>query len=81
MTYLQKEKVLNQIRELVQRLVNGHEYLHFREVDINHCGGYSIEIYDVCLLHDDDVLAIIAICKMNCVQFRLYLDEGIINLL
>lgn len=81
MTKLQVEKVLIQISDLVQRMVNGHEYINFRVNDENHCGGYSIDIYDVCLLHDDDVLAIIAVCKMNCVQFRLYLNEGKINLL
>lgn len=81
MTFRQKEKVINLITELVQRMVNGHEYLHFRINDINHCGGYSIDIYDVTLLHDDDVLAIIAVCNMNCIQFKLYLNEGIINLI
>lgn len=81
MTLKQKEKVLELINVLVQRMVNGHEYLHFRINEINNCGGYSVDIYDVALLHDDDVIAIIAVCKMCCVQFRLYLNEGIINLL
>lgn len=81
MTLLQQKKVLNQIKDLVQRTINGHEYLHFRVIDENYCGGYSIDIYDVPLLHDDDVLTIIAVCKMNCVQFRLFLNEGKINLL
>lgn len=81
MTLIQKNKVMNLINEMVQRMINGHEYLHFRINDELYCGGYSIDIYDLPILHDDDVLAIIAICKMNCVQFRLFLNEGKINLL
>lgn len=81
MTLLQRKRVLRLIKDLVQREINGHEYLHFRINEINNCGGYSVDIYDIALLHDDDVIAIIAVCKMCCVQFRLYLNEGIINLL
>lgn len=81
MTLQQQEKVLRLINELVQRDVNGHKYLHFRIENIDYCGGYSIDIYDVVLLHDDDVMAIIAVCKMCCVQFKLYLDGGKITLL
>lgn len=81
MTLQQEMKVLNLLNNMVQRMVNGHDYLNFRVNDIDYCGGYSIDIYDVTLLHDDDVLAIIAVCKMNCITFRLYLNEGKINLL
>lgn len=81
MTLEQQEKVLNLINELVQKEINGHEYLHYRFVDIDYCGGHSIDICDVALLHDDDVLAIIAVCKMTLVQFKLYLNEGKITLM
>ena len=80
MTLLQRKRVLRLIKDLVQRKINEHEYLHFRVIEINHCGGYRVDIYDVALLHDDDVLAIIAVCKMSCVQFQLYLNEGIISI-
>lgn len=80
MTLEEQTKVVNLINELVQREVNGHEYLNYRFVNIDYCGGYSIDICDVALLHDDDVLAIIAVCNMNCVQFNLYLNEGKITL-
>lgn len=81
MTLLQRKRVLRLIKDLVQRKVNGHEYFHFRINEINHCGGYSIDIYDVSLLHDTDVLAIIAVCNVSCVQFQLYLNQGIITLI
>lgn len=81
MTKIQMEKVRELVLTLIQKTVNGHPYVTIKVEDIDYCGGYQLVITDIPLFHEEEVLAIIAVCVNNCVQFKLRLDEKRIVLL
>lgn len=75
MTEKQLKKVRGLVLALIQKEVNGHPYVTIKTEDIDYCGGYQLVITDIALFHEEEVLAIIAVCVNNCVQFKLRLDE------
>lgn len=81
MTKMQMEKVRELVLALIQKTVNGRQYVNIKTEDIAYCGGYQLVITDIPLLHDSDILAIIAVCANCCAQFKLYLNEKRIVLL
>lgn len=81
MTEKQLKKVRELVLALIQKEVNGHPYVTILTEAIGYCGGYQIVIRDIPLFHENEVLAIIAVCVNNCVQFKLRLDEKCIILI
>lgn len=75
------KKVRELLLALIQRDCNGHPYVTIKAESIDYCGGYQLVIKDIPLFHEEEVLAIIAVCVNNCVQFKLFLNEKRIVLL
>lgn len=67
--------------ELVQRNVNGHVYYGFHVEHIDYCGGIRVIIDGHCLLHESDLVALMACADAVTASVRVHLGNGYVEVL
>ena len=75
------EKFHRLFNELVQRNVNGRVYYGFHVEHIDYCGGYMVKIEGHCLLHESDLVALMACADAVTASCRVHLGYGFIEVL
>lgn len=81
MTKKDLEKFHRLFNELVQREVNGKVYYGFHVEHIDYCGGYYVMIDGCCLLHESDLVALMACADAVTASVRIHLGYGYVEVI